>query len=128
RARGALFWHEDAEAIEAVRKFVDSSLKPDETFFDFTNSCVLYYLFERDSPIREYEVPFYESASAQREVIRRLEANPKVRAAIVPPTPLGRISIDGLPNYERAPLVYQYLTQHFHPAFEEADVAIWVRN
>jgi hypothetical protein len=128
RARGGL-WHEkDAAVIASVQKYLDLTLQPDETFFDFTNSGILYFLFRRDCPIREYEVAFYETEELQREVIRRLEANPRVRAALIPSTPKGRFTIDGVANADRAPLVWHYLQQNFHPDFEEGEVVFWRRN
>jgi hypothetical protein len=128
RARGAYLHERDTKVIRSVEKYLALSLQKDETFFDFTNSGLLYFLFRRDCPIREYEVAFYETEAAQREVIRRLEANPKVRAALIPATPHGRFTVDGVPNFERAPLVWQYLQENFHPDFEEGDVVFWRRN
>ncbi|MFL6245988.1 MAG: hypothetical protein ACJ74H_08195, partial [Thermoanaerobaculia bacterium] len=128
RARGALLHERDINAIRSVEKYLALSLQKDETFFDFTNSGILYFLFRRDCPIREYEVAFYETEAAQREVIRRIESNPKVRAALVTATPHGRFTIDGVPNFERAPLVWQYLQENFHPDFAEGDVVFWRRN
>jgi hypothetical protein len=128
RARGGLWHEQDAAVIASVRKYLDLSLQPDETFFDFTNSGILYFLFRRDCPIREYEVAFYETEEGQREVIRRLEANPKVKAALIPSTPKGRFTIDGVANADRAPLVWHYLQQNFHPDFEEGEVVFWRRN
>lgn len=128
RARGALLHERDINVIRSVEKYLALSLRNDETFFDFTNSGMLYFLFRRDCPIREYEVAFYETEAAQREVIRRIESNPKVRAALVTATPHGRFTVDGVPNFERAPLVWQYLQENFHPDFAEGDVVFWRRN
>lgn len=128
RARGALFFAPDANVLASAQKYVSLSLAPGETFFDFTNSGILYFLLRRDSPIRWYEVAFYESEEAQREVIRTLESNRKVRAVLVPATPLGRFAIDGIPNADRAPLVWEYLRANFHPDFQEGEVVFWRRN
>lgn len=128
RARGAWIHESDAKVIESVRKYLALALRPDETFFDFTNSGLLYFVFNRDCPIREYEVAFYETEERQREVIRQLEANPKVRAALIPSNPHGRFTIDGVPNAERAPLVWSYLQANFQPDFEEGDVVFWRRK
>ncbi|HEU4889741.1 MAG TPA: hypothetical protein VFV49_17790, partial [Thermoanaerobaculia bacterium] len=128
RARGAFLHERDTNAIRSVEKYLGLSMQRDETFFDFTNSGLLYFLFRRDCPVREYEVAFYETEAAQREVIRRIESNPKVRAALIPPTPHGRFTVDGVPNSERAPLVWQYLQENFHPDFEEGDVVFWRRK
>jgi hypothetical protein len=128
RARGAYFTAADATVIASVDKYLRLSLQPDETFFDFTNSGLLYFLFRRDCPIREYEVAFYETEARQREIIRRIESNPKIRAALIPASPHGRFTVDGVPNAERAPLVWQYLQANFHPDFAEGDVVFWRRN
>jgi len=127
RARGALWRASDAAAIRSVQKYVTLSLKPDETFLDFANSGILYFLFRRDCPIRQYEVAFFQSEEAQREVIRRIESNPKIRAVLVTHTPGGRIIVD-IPNAWRAPLVQQYLETHFEPDFEEGEIAFWRRK
>jgi len=127
RARGALWHVSDAQAVASVNKYLALALKPDETFLDFTNSGALYFLFRRDCPIREYEVAFFQTEEKQREVIRRIETNPKIRAALVPATPHGRFTVD-IPNAWRAPLVYQYLLDHFEPDFEEGEIAFWRRK
>jgi hypothetical protein len=48
-----------------------------------------------------------------------------VRAALVPP---GGILVDGVPHELRAPLVWQYLQEHFTPDFEEGGVVFWRRR
>jgi hypothetical protein len=127
RARGA-YWHmRDAAAIHSVKKYLALSMKPDETFADFANSGILYYLFRRDCPIRQYEVAFFQSEEQQREVIRILETNPKIRAVLVTRTPAGRNIVD-VPNAWRAPLVQQYIETHFEPDFEEGEIAFWRRK
>lgn len=128
RARGALIHEWDAAFITSARKYLDLSLRADETFFDFTNSSILYYLLRRDAPIRHYEVAFYESEEAQRAVIAALEANPRVRAALLPRHPTARFAVDGIPNATRAPLVWQWITENFEPDFEEGDVVFWKRK
>ncbi|HKR65979.1 MAG TPA: hypothetical protein VJZ00_19765 [Thermoanaerobaculia bacterium] len=126
RARGVWFSEKDAAVIASTQKYVTLALKPDETFFDFTNSGILYFLTRRDCPVREYEVAFYETEAKQHEVIRRRESNPKIRAAMVSQAP--RFTVDGVANAARAPLVWQYLEQHFEPDFEEGDVVFWRRK
>lgn len=128
RGRGALLHEWDAAFLTSARKYTDLSLRPDETFFDFTNSGILYFVLRRDAPIRHYEVAFYQSEEAQRAVIAALESNPRVRAALVPRHPTARFAVDGVPNAERAPLVWQWLEQNFEPDFEEGDVVFWKRR
>jgi len=128
RARGALFHQNDAASIASAQKYVSLSLAPHETFFDFTNRGILYFLLRRNCPIRQYEVAFYQSEAQQREVIRILETNQNIRAVLVPVHPKSAFAVDGIPNADRAPLVWQYVQTHFHPDFEEGDVTFWARN
>jgi hypothetical protein len=128
RAQGAWFDPADAARIESIRRFVTSQLAPGETFFDFTNRGLTYYLLNRDCPIRQFEVAFYERPERQAEVIARLQSNPRVRAALVPSGEADATSIDGVSMQRRAPAVWQYLQSHFEPAFQEGDVVFWRRK
>ena len=127
RAQGALSRTSDAAIIDAVQRYAASHLKPDETWFDFTNRGNLYFLLDRDCPIREYETADYETLAKQREVIRRIEENPRVRAVLLP-GPSGLYMVDGVSNAERAPLVWNYVQTHFHADFAEGVVVFWRRN
>ena len=126
RARGALMLANEAATLSSAKKYVDLSLAPHETFFDFTNRAILFYFLRRDNPIRHVETAYYESEEAQREVIATLERSPHVRAALVPLP--GGMAVDGVPNQVRAPLVWEYIQQHFEPDFAEGDVVFWRRR
>jgi hypothetical protein len=127
RARGAVIDPATKAALPRFRDYVAASLRPDETFYDFANAATLYYLLERDCPVRHVTVPLYERAAHQREVIAALERNARVRAALVA-FPGAPAAIDGVPNRERAPLVWQYLQQHFEPALNENGLEVWKRR
>ena len=128
RARGGWFEPDNARKLTAAQAFIDRALKPNETFFDFANMPILYYLFDRRCPVRQPEVPFYESETLQREVIARLDADPTVRAALVQFPNQGFVAIDGVPNAIRAPLVAQYLREHFAPAYASDGVVFWIKS
>jgi hypothetical protein len=128
RARNALFDAADAAMITSVQKYVSQNLNPEETFVDFTNRGLLYYLTNRDCPLRQLEVAFYEPESRQREVIAAIEHNPRIRAALVPPPDGDTTGVDGVDNPTRAPLVWKYLQAHFEPAFREGGVVFWRRK
>ncbi|MEA2161935.1 MAG: hypothetical protein QOK37_62 [Thermoanaerobaculia bacterium] len=128
RARGALSKDADAVVIDVVQRYVASHLKPEETWFDFTNRGNLYFLLDRDCPMRQVEVAFYETETLQRDVIRRIEQNPRIRFALVPPYPGDNTCVDNVANRDRAPLVYAYLQEHFTPDYEEGGVIFWRRK
>ncbi len=127
RAKGGLFWHEDAAALRGVQKYAALALGPEETWLDLTNRGIFYFFLRRDCPIREPEVAFYETEDRQRDVIRRLENDMRIRAVLVPGY-TGRYTVDGVPNQERAPLVWQYIQANFEPDFAEGDVVMWRRK
>lgn len=125
RARGAFFRTSDALIVESVHRYAQDRLGADDTFFDFTDVPNLYFLLNRNCPIRQIAVPFYEPEAMQRDVIARIARNPHVRAALVPADP--HSGIDGVPNAVRAPLVWQYLQQNFEPDVTAGTIAIWRR-
>jgi len=124
---GAAVRPEIGAGIDAARRFVNTTLRPGETWFDFSNSPALYFLLRRACPTRHHQVAFYETAAAQREVIAALERDRSVRAVLIACAG-GEASIDGVPNRARAPLVWQYLQSHFSPAFEQNGVVFWIRR
>ncbi|HMC20501.1 MAG TPA: hypothetical protein VKL19_01515, partial [Thermoanaerobaculia bacterium] len=107
--------------------YVSSQMRPNDTFFDFSYSALLYYLFDRNCPIPQVGVPFYESEEAQQKVIAALQRNGTVRAAVIE-FPGGMPQIDGVTNWQRAPLVWRYLQENFAPALNENGVVIWRRR
>ena len=125
RARGAVIDAAAAAALPSVQRFL-ATLRPNETFFDFANAATLYYLFDRDCPVRQMGVPIYQREDRQREVIAALERNRNVRAVLIA-FPHAGMTVDEIPNAERAPLVWRYLQAHFRPQFEENGVVFWVR-
>ena len=128
RARGAVFLPPDANLIEATSAMIrEADLGPEETWLDFANAPGLYYLFDRDCPIRYYEVPFYETDAAQREVIAAVSSNPRVRMVLVHSGLLAQ-TIDDISNFERAPLVAAFLRERFRPFSSPGPVEFWIRK
>ncbi|HKS24835.1 MAG TPA: hypothetical protein VJZ76_18715 [Thermoanaerobaculia bacterium] len=126
RARGAWFSRDDARTVETARKFVAQSLGPVETYVDFTNRPMLYFLLERDCPLRQLGPSWYEPEARQRAVIAAIDRNPAVRAALVPGSAAD--GLDNVANEVRAPLVWQYLQTHFAPQYEENGMVWWHRK
>jgi hypothetical protein len=127
RCRGARFAPADAAMIKAVGAFLGRErFAPGDTWFDFSNTPLLYYLWERRCPIRYYEVGFYETEAAQKEVIAALERDSAVRAVLISTGSMND-SIDGIPNGERAPLVDGFLRANFRPSPPVGSVVFWTR-
>jgi hypothetical protein len=77
-------------------------------------------------PVRQVEVATCEKPECQREVIARLDRNPHVKAVLVS---AGKNSgVDLVPNWKRAPLIWQYIQENFEPDMTEGRVTIWRRK
>jgi len=126
RARGVVFEPGQVQPLQTTAAYL-ARLPRGQTFFDFTDSAILFFLFDRNDPIRQYEVPYFEKARRQREVIARLESDRSVRAALIA-YPEWSMAIDGVPNSVRAPLVWNYLQKNFEPDFNRDGVVFWRRK
>lgn len=126
RARGAVFPPDVAAAIGSAQQFT-ASLRPGQTFYDFSNSGLLYFLLSRNAPMRHQHIPFVESPEAQQEIAARLAADRSI-AAVLLACPGGDADIDGVPNRVRAPLVWQEIERDFAPGFEDHGVVFWRRR
>ena len=120
RSGGVRMDAEQAGALTWFRRFVDTRLRPDESFFDFNNSPALYYVTDRRPPIRYCSVAQYESAQRQQEVIAALEKS-QPPLAVLPSGPFEKF--DGVSNAERAPEVFRYLQENYEPDPEVSWVA-----
>ena len=123
--QGPLFEPTATTSIHAAQRFI-ATLKPDDTFVDFSNSAMLYALLNRDCPLRQVEVANYQSEEGQAEVIGRIEKNPHVRAALIM-FPGSIQNVDGIPNADRAPKVWAFLQKNFTPVFDQDGVVFWMR-
>jgi hypothetical protein len=124
--RTALFHSDDIEFIDTVHRWMDSHLGPDDTFYDFTDHAILYMLTQRRMPVRQVEVATCEKPERQREVIARLDRNPHVKAVLV--SSAQNSGVDLVPNWKRAPLIWQYIQENFEPDMTEGKVTIWRRK
>jgi hypothetical protein len=113
-------------SIHAAQQFV-ATLKPDDTFVDFSNSALLYSLVHRDCPLRQVEVANYQTEEGQREVIARIQNNPHIKAALIV-FPGSIQDVDMIPNSARAQKVWAFLQKNFTPVFNQEGVVFWSRN
>jgi hypothetical protein len=128
RAAGAWIRERDAAIVAASRAYLERTVGPDGTFFDFTNRAMLFFLLDRDCPIRQIEPAFYETEALQREVIARIQGNSRVRAALVPKSSNDDQTGVDIPNSVRAPLVWKYLQENFRPDYEDENIVFWRRK
>jgi hypothetical protein len=128
RAEGAWIRERDAAIVSTSRAYLERTVGPDGTFFDFTNRSMLFFLLNRDCPIRQIEPAFYETETLQKEVIARIAGNSRVRAALVPKASNDDQTGVDIPNSVRAPLVWKYLQENFRPDYEDENLVFWRRK
>ena len=115
-------------ATKYHRWLVGVPQSPNDTYFDFTNRGLSYFLLDKEMPVRQIEVAYYESEERQREVIDRIARNPRIVAAMVPAPEGDQSGVDMVSNTIRAPLVWKYLQENFEPDFAEGPVVFWKRR
>lgn len=115
RSGGASLPPYQVESLVAFREYIDTRLKPGETFFDFANQPTLYFIADRRPPIRYMTVAQYESPELQLEVVKALERE-EPRIVLLPIGVYG--NFDGVSNDRRAPQVARYLKEHYEPDVE----------
>jgi hypothetical protein len=126
RAVGALFSTQNRMLVALTAEMMERArFAEGDTWLDFANAPGLYFLFDRPCPIRYYEVGFYESETAQREVIDAVRGNPRVRAVLMSGT---YPSIDQVSNRKRAPLVAAFIAEHFRPFLGQDGIEFWIRK
>lgn len=109
--------------IEEVVRYLEASLAPDETFYDFTNSGLLYFLADRPCPTRYAQTTYAASQAAQREVIASLRAN-RPRLVLFPTGDENRYGYDQLIHPLRHPLITRHLYRHYAPSEVVGDAII----
>ena len=126
RAAGVLIRETQIPMLQSAKDFIESHLGPDQTFFDFANRPLLYYLFEKPAPIPQYEVAHFQRAKRERETARALERDRSIQAVLIR---YGDESdVDGIPNRERAPKVWEIIERDFQPAWDRDGVVFWIRK
>jgi hypothetical protein len=101
----------EADELDAFRRHLDAHLRPDETFFDFSNQAALYFYADRPNPIRFVAAPFYEPEAFQHEVIAALERERP--PMVVLPHGEWTDTFDGIANALRTPLVADYVYANY---------------
>jgi len=113
---------------EAVIQFLDQNLGPGETFFDFTNSPLLYVFTERLFPTWTIPNLIQTSEAIQKQVVGEIEA---LRGAGRLPFVLFKQgsrfwdATDGVPNEIRSYRVAEAIYRHYEPYITVGGYQVW---
>ena len=87
------------------------SFGPDATFLDFSNGLALYYLLERNPPVRVTDIKMLSAPPLLSEAMTRLRASPPDFVVLqAPGVPSG---FDGLENEMRVPELAQWIKANY---------------
>jgi hypothetical protein len=127
KAEGTWLPKEDVPNLIRLGALLAKNLRRDETFYLFTNLASLHFLFRRPIPVRQPEVPMVETEDAQREVIARLEHNPRV-TMVIEHYPYWSDTLDGVPNEVRAPFLHDWIVRRFPVRIEDNGIVVRLRT
>lgn len=106
---------------------IDSLLQPGQTFYDFSNSSLLYPLSERELPLHMAEAVYQTSAPVQQYAIANLEQFRQQGRLPLVIFKQGTFwdAVDGVDNEVRSPLMAEYVYQHYQPCWREGRYQLW---
>jgi hypothetical protein len=106
---------------------IEQLLGEGQTFYDFTNSPLLYPLTGREVPVFMVDTVYQTSDDVQAGVLRDMQS---FRQAGRLPLVIFKQStfwdeVDGVNNEVRSPIVVEYIYQHYRPCRREGRYELW---
>jgi hypothetical protein len=112
-----------------VVQFLDQNLEQNQTFYDFTNSQLLYVLVGRQLPNYLFEAVHHTSEYFQHLVIDELDdLRVRGKLPIVLFSHSGRNKPDGVHTVIRSYRVAEYLYQHYKPCVQIDNYDVWTER
>ncbi len=111
-----------------VVRLLHTQLKPGQTFYDFSNAPLLYFLTGAAPPTYIIETTFHASDDLQRATLRDLEALRRDERLpfVVFKQHTGFDAVDGIPNEIRSYRIAEYLYAHYTPWVNAGRFEIWI--
>jgi hypothetical protein len=114
--------------IDNIVFFLQSFLQGEETFYDFTNSPLLYAPSEKRVPVFILETLYHTSEPIQADVMRRLSS--RIVAGELPVVLFKQGSlwdeVDGVPNEIRSYRIVEFIYRHFRPCANVDNYEVWL--
>ncbi len=110
----------------ATISFLKSSLTGDQKFITLSNEASWYYFLKQASPTRFPLVWFALSQKNQKQFINSMEQQ-NIRFVLYRNRHWAN-TIDGIPNSERLPILFDYISKHYHPLTNMDGNEIWEKN
>jgi len=114
------------EAYREAVGYLRANLQPDDEFYTLTNEGVWYYFVDRPAPNRYPVLLFAPAPHQQREIVTHWETH-DVPYIVYRTSHLAN-QIDGVPSSRRAPIVFDYVHEHYAPHKTFGEAEIWRRR
>src|SRR6202011_4573857 len=102
-------------AFAEIGRFVDATLDPGDSLFDFTNQPGLYhYILRRQPATRYYHVSMAVRRSTQLDLIEELDRT-RPKLVVFDTESNGLPDWDGVPNEVRHYEISRYILHHYRP-------------
>lgn len=117
----------DRNRIDALKRFFDAEMRPEQSFADLTNGQLLYGLTLRRVPFFLHSTQLIQSEPPQRVYLkqwkRALDAD-QMPLVVVSSSFFGA-NIDDIPSTMGLYLISEFIYQHYEPYARVADFEIW---
>lgn len=114
--------------IDNIVFFLRSFLQGEETFYDFTNSPLLYAPAEKRAPVFILETLYHTSEPIQADVLQRLSA--RLEAGELPIVLFKQGNLwdypDTVPNEIRSFRIVEFIYRHFRPCANVDNYEVWL--
>lgn len=124
----------DRRQIQELKSFFDSYLRPNETYFDFSNQSLFFAFTNRKNPIYINQCPgMINGKKGQLQALQELKKE-NVSFVLMPykTRNIGSygasISLDGVLNVDRYYILFEYIAQNYRPFCRVGDFAIWCKK
>ena len=99
------------KTIIEVKNYIEENTNKADFIYDFANQGAYYFLLDRPSPTKYFNVVYSSTVEMQNEVIDELEKKkPKV---VIFSTGTIYDGIDGIPSSKRHKIVYNYIIKNY---------------
>jgi hypothetical protein len=117
---------EKPDATQPVVSFFNQHLKADETFLDFSNNPLLYFLSRKPTPAYFYQNPLCVHDAFLQEAYIQEAKNYKAPFVVFSQYHTqGMDEIDGVPNCVRHYHVAEWLYKHYAPFVLKGPFCVW---
>lgn len=114
----------DMDGLDHLTNYLNSTLQPNETYFDMSNLLLPYTLLRKDYVPEGVQNLEQAGEWYQNDTIQRLEQNKNQMPIVV----TGGWQIDNVPNEMRTYRIAEYVYQNYRPIGHIDTFDIWLRD